>query len=113
MTITASTKLAQVDRDTVSTWIRPWACDEPALLHDHPRSGRPLHLTREAHTGHRLSQGSIPCAHPGGGAARPAHDQRDGHMHQGWCTPQGNTPPRAPLLERVLLDAEPAPPPRL
>jgi transposase len=47
MTINAITKIDQVDRDTVSTWIRQWAHDGPASLHEQPRSGRPPKLTPE------------------------------------------------------------------
>jgi transposase len=45
MTINAITKISQVDRDTVSTWIRKWEHDGPESLHDKPRSGRPPKLT--------------------------------------------------------------------
>ena len=47
MAINTITKIYQVDRDTVSTWIRTWAHDGPASLHDQPRSGRPPKLTPE------------------------------------------------------------------
>ena len=47
MTINAITKIYQVDRDTVSTWIRKWEHDGPESLHDKPRSGRPPTLTPE------------------------------------------------------------------
>jgi len=47
MTINEITKIYQVDRDTVSTWIRKWEHDGPASLHDKPRSGRPPKLTPE------------------------------------------------------------------
>ncbi len=47
MTINPITKISQVDRDTVSTWIRKWEHDGPASLHDKPRSGRPPKLTPE------------------------------------------------------------------
>ena len=47
MTINAITTISQIDRDTVSTWIRTWAHDGPASLHDKPRSGRPPKLTPE------------------------------------------------------------------
>ena len=47
MTINAITQIYQVDRDTVSTWIRKWEHDGPASLHDKPRSGRPPKLTPE------------------------------------------------------------------
>ena len=50
MTIKAITKIYQVDRDTVSTWIRKWARDGPARLHDQPRSGRPPKLTPDEQT---------------------------------------------------------------
>jgi transposase len=50
MTINAITKIYQVDRDTVSTWIRTWDHDGPASLHDQPRSGRPPTLTPEEQT---------------------------------------------------------------
>ena len=39
--------LYQVDRDTVSTWIKKWEKDEGASLYDKPRSGRPPKLTPE------------------------------------------------------------------
>jgi transposase len=44
-TIHAITTISPVDRDTVSTWIRPWEHDGPASLPDKPRSGRPPTLT--------------------------------------------------------------------
>ena len=47
MTINAITKVYQVDRDTISTWIRTWDHDGPDRLHDTPRSGRPPKLTPE------------------------------------------------------------------
>ena len=47
MTINAITKISPVDRDTVSSWIRKWAHDGPASLHDQPRSGSPPTLTPE------------------------------------------------------------------
>jgi transposase len=47
MTINAITKIYQVDRDTVATWIRKWEHDGPESLHDKPRSGRPPKLTPE------------------------------------------------------------------
>ena len=47
MTINAITKISQVDRDTVSTWLRKWEHDGPASLHDQPRSGSPPTLTPE------------------------------------------------------------------
>ena len=50
MTINAITKIYQVDRDTVSTWIRKWEHDGPESLHDKPRSGRPPKLTPEEQT---------------------------------------------------------------
>jgi transposase len=50
MTINAITKIYQVDRDTISTWIRKWEHDGPASLHDKPRSGRPPKLTPEEQT---------------------------------------------------------------
>jgi transposase len=50
MTINAITKIYQVDRDTVATWIRKWEHDGPASLHDKPRSGRPPKLTPEEQT---------------------------------------------------------------
>jgi len=50
MTINAITKISQVDRDTVATWIRTWEHDGPASLHDKPRSGRPPTLTPEEQT---------------------------------------------------------------
>ena len=50
MTIKAITKIYQVDRDTVATWIRKWERDGPASLHDQPRSGRPPKLTPDEQT---------------------------------------------------------------
>jgi transposase len=50
MTIKDITKISQVDRDTVSTWIRQWEHDGPASLHDTPRSGRPPKLTPDEQT---------------------------------------------------------------
>ncbi len=50
MTINAITKIYQVDRDTISTWIRTWEHDGPDSLHDTPRSGRPPKLTPEEQT---------------------------------------------------------------
>jgi len=50
MTINAITKIYQVDRDTISTWIRKWEHDGPESLHDKPRSGRPPKLTPEEQT---------------------------------------------------------------
>jgi transposase len=50
MTINAITKISQVDRDTIATWIRQWEHDGPARLHDKPRSGRPPTLTPEEQT---------------------------------------------------------------
>jgi transposase len=47
MTINEITKIYQVDRDTVSTWIKKWEHDGPESLHDKPRSGRPPKLTPE------------------------------------------------------------------
>src|SRR2546422_11751643 len=47
MTINAITKIYQIDRDTVSTWIRKWEHDGPESLQDKPRSGRPPKLTPE------------------------------------------------------------------
>src|SRR6516165_7467873 len=35
----------QVDRATVSAWIKKWEHHGPASLHDKPRSGRPSKLT--------------------------------------------------------------------
>jgi len=37
----------QVDRDTVATWIKPWAQSGMASRYDKPRSGRPPKLTPE------------------------------------------------------------------
>jgi transposase len=45
MTIKDITKISQVDRDPVSTWLRQWERDGPARLPEHPRSGRPPKLT--------------------------------------------------------------------
>ena len=50
ITIKEITKISQVDRDTVSTWIRQWEHAGPASLHDTPRSGRPPKLTPEEQT---------------------------------------------------------------
>ena len=40
-------KTYQVDRDTVSTWIKKWEHHGAQSLHDKPRSGRPSILTPE------------------------------------------------------------------
>jgi len=40
-------KVYQVDRDTVSTWIKKWEKAEMKSLYDKPRSGRPSKLTPE------------------------------------------------------------------
>ena len=40
-------KVYQVDRDTVSTWIKQWEKAEMKSLYDKPRSGRPSKLTSE------------------------------------------------------------------
>ena len=45
VTIKEIAKIYQVDRDTVSTWIKHWEQQGEASLHDHPRSGRPPKLT--------------------------------------------------------------------
>jgi transposase len=50
MTIKDIAKIYQIDRDTVSTWIRKWERDGPTSLHDQPRSGRPPKLTLEEQT---------------------------------------------------------------
>ena len=50
MTIKVITTIYQVDRDTVSTWIRKWERDGPASLHDHPRSGSPPKRTPDEQT---------------------------------------------------------------
>src|SRR5712692_5409636 len=47
MVINDLAKMYQVDRDTVSTWIKKWEQDGEASLHDQPRSGRPPKLTPE------------------------------------------------------------------
>src|SRR5712692_10147583 len=47
MVINDLAKIYQVDRDTVSTWIKKWEQDGEASLHDQPRSGRPPKLTPE------------------------------------------------------------------
>ena len=49
MTSNEIAKISPVDRDTVSTWITPWAHQGEARLHDPPRSGRPPTLTPAAH----------------------------------------------------------------
>jgi len=52
MTINAIAKIYQIDRDTVSTWIRKWEHDGPERLHDKPRSGPSTHRGRpgDVHT---------------------------------------------------------------
>ena len=45
VTINEIAKIYQVDRDTVSTWIKKWAQQGEASLYDQPRSGRPPQLT--------------------------------------------------------------------
>ena len=50
MTIKDITKIYPVDRDTVSPWIRKWAHEGPASLHDTPRSARPPKLTPDEQT---------------------------------------------------------------
>ena len=45
MVINNIAKIYQVDRDTVSTWIKKWEHQGEASLHDRPRSGRPPKLT--------------------------------------------------------------------
>ena len=45
VTIKEIAKIYQVDRDTVSTWIKHWEQQGEASLHDHPRRGRPPKLT--------------------------------------------------------------------
>jgi transposase len=44
-TINDIAMISQVDRDTVSTWIKKWAPQGEGSLHDQPRSGRPPKLT--------------------------------------------------------------------
>ena len=44
-TIKAIAKTSQVDRDTVSSWLKQWEHHGAQSLHDHPRSGRPPQLT--------------------------------------------------------------------
>ena len=46
-TIKEIAKTFQVDRDTVSTWIKKWEHHGAQGLHDKPRSGRPSKLTPE------------------------------------------------------------------
>ncbi len=46
-TIKEIAKTFQVDRDTVSTWIKTWEHHGAQSLHDKPRSGRPSKLTPE------------------------------------------------------------------
>jgi transposase len=44
MTIKAIAKIYDVDRDTVSTWMKQWEKHGEKSLHDQPRSGRPTTL---------------------------------------------------------------------
>jgi transposase len=44
-TIKDIAKTYQVDRDTVSSWLKKWERHGVQSLHDHPRSGRPPKLT--------------------------------------------------------------------
>src|SRR4029453_10731249 len=44
-TIKDIAKTYQVDRDTVSSWLKKWERHGAQSLHDHPRSGRPPKLT--------------------------------------------------------------------
>jgi transposase len=44
-TIKGIAKLYQVDRDTVSAWLKKWEHQGAQSLHDKPRSGRPSKLT--------------------------------------------------------------------
>jgi transposase len=47
MTINEIAAIYQVDRDTVSSWIKNWEQQGNESLHDKPRSGRPPKLTPE------------------------------------------------------------------
>jgi transposase len=44
-TIQEIARTYQVDRDTVSSWLKKWEHHGPRSLHDQPRSGRPPKLT--------------------------------------------------------------------
>jgi transposase len=44
-TIKEIAKTSQVDRDTVSSWLKKWEHHGAQSLHDQPRSGRPPKLT--------------------------------------------------------------------
>src|SRR6266702_3656453 len=46
-TLAEITKIYQVYRDTVATWIKKWEQSGIASLYDKPRSGRPPKLTPE------------------------------------------------------------------
>jgi len=56
VTIKEIVKIYQVDRDTVSSWIKQWDQTGVESLYDKPRSGRPSTLTQEEK---ELAQGSI------------------------------------------------------
>ena len=47
VTIKEIVKIYQVDRDTISSWIKKWEQHGVASLYDKPRCGRPSKLTRE------------------------------------------------------------------
>src|SRR6266446_2395961 len=47
VTIKEIVKIYQVDRDTVSSWIKKWEQTGVESLYDKPRSGRPSKLTQE------------------------------------------------------------------
>ena len=47
VTIKEIVKIYQVDRDTVSAWIKKWEHTGVESLYDQPRGGRPCKLTRE------------------------------------------------------------------
>jgi transposase len=47
VTIKAIVKIYQVDRDTVSSWIKTWEHSGVERLYDKPRCGRPSKLTFE------------------------------------------------------------------
>jgi len=47
VTIKEIVKIYQVDRDTVSSWIKQWEQTGVESLYDKPRSGRPSTLTQE------------------------------------------------------------------
>src|SRR4029434_10399863 len=73
-TIKEIAKTYQVDRDTVSSWLKTWEHHGAQSLHDQPRSGRPPKRT-PGRTGHRptLYQRRASFSQKRGGALRQPH----------------------------------------